>query len=129
MAQAFGGTVIKSPKGRGVGLHRYRLDGVRIGGLSSLAAPASHGDQVVELAPNSRVFGGNDFCPLGMIEYPFGAVSVQFHPEFEPAFAKALLTYEEGAADDPAIQAAERSLDRPNDNTVLGTWMAGYLRG
>jgi GMP synthase-like glutamine amidotransferase len=33
MASAFGGTVIKSPKGRAMGLHRYELaDGVRIGG-------------------------------------------------------------------------------------------------
>src|SRR5438105_1226397 len=50
MASAFGGKVIKSPKGRGVGLHTYALDGLIIGGKTAVSAPADHGDQVVELA-------------------------------------------------------------------------------
>jgi GMP synthase-like glutamine amidotransferase len=131
MAQAFGGKVIKSPKGRGNGLHRYELtDGFTIGGLHSVAAPASHGDQVVELAPRTKVLGGNDFNPYGILEYPFRAVSMQFHPEFEPAYAKALIESRRGGlVAATRADAALASLDQPNDNAVLGRWMADFLRG
>ncbi|MDB5454383.1 MAG: glutamine amidotransferase class-I [Caulobacteraceae bacterium] len=129
MAQAFGGTVIKSPKGRGIGLHRYRLAGHPIGALTTVAAPADHGDQVVELAPRTRVLGGNEFTPYGILEYPFQAISVQFHPEFEPPFAKALLERERAMVGDEKIEAAKASLDQPNDNDKLAAWMGDFLRG
>jgi GMP synthase-like glutamine amidotransferase len=128
MASAFGGRVIKSPKGRGLGLHTYRLDGLAIRGKTAVACPADHGDQVVEIAPKTRVLGGNDFCPFGALEYPFNAVSVQFHPEFEPAFAKALLERERAMVGDEAVDAAQVSLDAPNDNDIVGDWMVEFLK-
>jgi len=51
MAEAFGGRVIKSPKGWGIGLHRYdvhqRADWMDE--AHSIAVPASHQDQIVKL--------------------------------------------------------------------------------
>jgi GMP synthase-like glutamine amidotransferase len=129
MASAFGGKVIKSPKGRGLGLHTYALDGLAVGGKDQVACPADHGDQVVEVAPKTKVLGGNAFCPYGMLEYPFRAVSVQFHPEFEPPFAKALLEKERPLVGDAAIETAQASLDAPNDNALVGDWIVGFLRG
>lgn len=130
MGQAFGGTVIKSPKGRANGLHRYELaGGFSIDGHTSVSAPASHGDQVVNLPPRAWVLGGNDFTPYGMIQYPFGAASMQFHPEFEPPFAKALIEVERHAIGDAKADAAIAALDQPNDNPVLGAWMVDFLRG
>jgi GMP synthase-like glutamine amidotransferase len=129
MASAFGGRVIKSPKGRGVGLHTYALDGITIGGKAAVSAPADHGDQVVELAPRTKVLGGNDFCPFGVLEYPFRAISLQFHPEFDPPFAKALLDKERPSVGDDKIDAAQASLDAPNDNAAIGEWMVQFLRG
>lgn len=130
MAQAFGGTVIKSPKGRGNGLHTYQLNGITIGGHDKVAAPASHGDQVVELAPGAKVLGGSEFTPYGILEYPFRAMSLQFHPEFQPAYAKALIEDRRGGlVDTTRADAAIASLDQPNDNAAIGAWMADYLKG
>jgi GMP synthase-like glutamine amidotransferase len=130
MATAFGGKVIKSPQGRGNGLHTYRLDGITIEGREAVSAPASHGDQVVELAPRTRVLGGSEFTPYGILEYPFGAISLQFHPEFAPAYAKALIESRRGGlVDTSRADAAIASLDQPNDSALLGRWMADFLRG
>lgn len=50
MAEAFGGRVIKSPTGWGVGLHRYETrPGGWLSDLPALAVAASHQDQVVDL--------------------------------------------------------------------------------
>jgi GMP synthase-like glutamine amidotransferase len=61
MAQAFGGAAVKSPKGWGIGLHRYELP-VRphwMDDAAAVAVPASHQDQVVAL-PSIR----NSHAPL-----------------------------------------------------------------
>lgn len=131
MARAFGGTVIKSPKGWGVGLHDYALRGAEPwmtpGPLISV--PASHQDQVVELPPHASVLAGNDFTPYGMLEYADQpAISIQLHPEFDPTYAKALIEgrrdlYAEGQAD-----AALKSLDKPNDRQRVGDWIAQFIR-
>ena len=53
MAQAFGGNVIKSPKGWGVGLHSYdvQLHEPWMDAARTISVPASHQDQVVEPPP------------------------------------------------------------------------------
>jgi GMP synthase-like glutamine amidotransferase len=51
MAQALGGSVIKSPKGWGIGLHRSELHArpYWMDDDAAVAVPASHQDQVVTL--------------------------------------------------------------------------------
>ena len=58
MAQALGGEVIKSPKGWGVGLHRYWLAhrAPWIDKVETISIPASHQDQVVAQPPATEVF-------------------------------------------------------------------------
>jgi GMP synthase-like glutamine amidotransferase len=85
MAQAFGGQVIKSPKGWGVGLHTYGVEAHRpwMDAKPAFALSASHQDQVVELPPAATVIAGSDFCPMGTLAYDDGlAISCQLHPEF-----------------------------------------------
>ncbi len=93
MAQAFGGQVIKSPKGWGVGLHEYQV--VRrepwMDGAPSFAIPASHQDQVVVRPPDAAVIAASEFTPFAGLAYSDKAISFQGHPEFEPPFAQALL--------------------------------------
>ena len=132
MAEAFGGKVIKSPKGWGIGLHDYALRGPEAwmtpGPLISV--PASHQDQVVEAPPGARVIGSSAFSEFGMLAYgDQPAISIQLHPEFDPAYAKALIEgrrdrFPEGLADE-----ALASLDRPNDNQRVGDWVAEFVRG
>ena len=128
MAEALGGHVEKSDKGWGAGLHRY--DVVRrepwMDGASSIADPASHQDQVVVQPPNTYVVVSSDFTPFaGLAWTDRPAISFQFHPEFSPAFAKALIEKRFDIV--PDADAAIASLDAPNDNARVAGWIRRFL--
>ena len=130
MAQAFGGQVIKSPKGWGLGLHTYGV-GQHPAWVDAPAfsLSASHQDQVVTLPPAARVIAGSYFCPNGMLTYDDApAISIQLHPEFAPAYSTALI---EGRRGDryPEAQAAEatESLKVADDHDKFADWIAAFL--
>jgi GMP synthase-like glutamine amidotransferase len=128
MAQAFGGSVIKSPKGWGIGLHRYELHARprwMDDDAAVVAVPASHQDQVVTLPSDSRVIATSEFTPYAGLDYG-GAISFQFHPEFSPAFATALIEANRdryGALATSAIQ----SHFEPDDCARIGRWIGRFL--
>ena len=130
MAEALGGHVEKSDKGWGAGLHRYWL--VRsepwMDHADTIAVPASHQDQVIVQPPNTQVVAASPFtayAALAWTDRP--AISFQFHPEFSPAFAKALIEKRYDSVPDP--DAAIASLDAPNDNARVGAWIRNFLNG
>jgi GMP synthase-like glutamine amidotransferase len=130
MAEALGGHVEKSDKGWGAGLHRYTV--VRpepwIDTVGIIAIPASHQDQVVVQPPNSEVVAASDFTPFAALAWTDRpAISFQFHPEFSPAFAKALIEQRYDVVPNP--DAAIASLNAPNDNEVVGGWIRNFLNG
>lgn len=131
MAEAFGGKVIKSPKGWGVGLNRYMVEKHAdwMDEAQTMAVPGSHQDQVVELPPGAEVLAGSDFCPYGLLEYPGQkAMSVQLHPEFSPPYAQALIEARRGTRyTDAQADTAIASLQMPNDNARLGGWIGDFL--
>ena len=132
MAQAFGGRVIKSPKGWGVGLHRYAITEHRpwMDQAVAIRIPASHQDQVVEPPSNTRVIAASDFTPFAGLAYDDQpAISFQAHPEFEPAYAQALLVERRGTVAPEVAEAAIVSLDGPNDCARLGRWIDNFLDG
>ncbi|MFL6736139.1 MAG: type 1 glutamine amidotransferase [Sphingomonas sp.] len=129
MAQALGGQVEKSSKGWGAGLHSYRLVGSHppIDGPRTIAVPASHQDQVVIQPPNTNVVAASDFTPLAALAWTDRpAISVQFHPEFSPSFAKALIQKRYDIVPDPG--AAIASLDALNDNARVAGWIRDFLK-
>jgi GMP synthase-like glutamine amidotransferase len=130
MAEALGGHVEKSDKGWGAGLHTYTV--VRsepwIDSAGTIAIPASHQDQVIVQPPNTEVVAASDFTPFASLAWTDRpAISFQFHPEFSPAFAKALIEKRYDAVSNP--DAAIASLDAPNDNEVVGGWIRNFLNG
>ena len=130
MAEALGGKVEKSSKGWGAGLHRYRVMHSEpwIDAVAEVAVPASHQDQVVVQPPNSTVTVASDFTPYaGLAWKDRPAISFQFHPEFSPAFAKALIEKRYDIVPEP--DAAIASLDAPNDNELVGRWIRNFLNG
>ncbi len=134
MAEAFGGRVIKSPKGWGVGLHTYEVlhsEPWMDSAAPTISIPASHQDQVVERPPGAKVVAASTFTPFGMLEYQDQpAVSLQLHPEFAPAYAEALIESRRGSRFDEAVaDAAIASLHRPNDNARVGAWLKRFLTG
>lgn len=132
MAEALGGRVIKSPKGWGVGLHSYAVEAGAAGwAADTLALPVSHQDQVVEVGPEGRVIGGSDFCPNGVIAYEdLRALSLQPHPEFDPAYAAALIeTRRDGPLAPGQADIAIASLQQPNDRPAAAVWLRDFFLG
>jgi GMP synthase-like glutamine amidotransferase len=130
MAQALGGEVIKSPKGWAAGLNRYQVLRPQpwTNGERKVAIPASHQDQVVVQPPNTAVVAASDFTPFAALAWEDRpAISFQFHPEFSPAYAKALIEKRYDKVNTP--DAAIASLDSPNDNQHVAAWMRRFLNG
>jgi GMP synthase-like glutamine amidotransferase len=127
MAQAFGGSVIKSPKGWGVGLHRYALQArpCWMDDTPAIAAPASHQDQVVTLPSDARVIASSTFTPFAGLSYG-GAISFQFHPEFSRAFATALIEATRDRYGALASSAIQSHLE-PDDCARVGRWIGRFL--
>jgi GMP synthase-like glutamine amidotransferase len=128
MAEAFGGRVEKSGRGWGVGLQSYEVlkPSPFMAGETSVSIPVSHQDQIVELPPQAEVVAANLFSPFGVVAYTDQpAISMQFHPEFDPDFAKALIESRRERLPDP--DAAIATLDRPNDRERVGGWIRRFL--
>jgi GMP synthase-like glutamine amidotransferase len=131
MAEALGGRVEKSERGWGIGLQDYELwDRAPWMGevpVERIAVPVSHQDQIVVPPPRVRVLAGNAFTPFGFLEYEDApAISMQFHPEFEPDYAQALIEHRRARV--PAPDSAIASLERPNDRALVGEWIREFLR-
>jgi GMP synthase-like glutamine amidotransferase len=129
MAEALGGHVEKSKKGWGAGLHRYEIVTPQpwISGEDPIAVPASHQDQVVSQPPSTIVVAQSDFTPLaGLAWTDRPAISFQFHPEFSPEFAKALIEKRFDVVSN--ADAAINSLDAPNDNQRVAGWIRQFLK-
>lgn len=131
MAEAFGGKVVKSEKGWGVGLHAYQVTELApwMDGADAVAVPASHQDQVVEPPPGARVLAGSAFTPYGMLSYDEArAISMQFHPEFDPAYAKALIEARRGTRfSEEQADAAIATLGEANDRARMAEWINRFL--
>ena len=94
--------------------------------VPEIAAPASHQDQVVLQPPNTEVVATSAFTPYAALAWTDRpAISFQFHPEFSPAYAKALIEQRHDQVPDPG--AAIASLDAPNDNARVAGWIRRFL--
>ena len=133
MAQAFGGQVIKSPKGWGIGAQDYGVVGREpwMDGASEVRLAASHQDQVVVAPPATEVILASAFTPIaGLVWRDQPAISIQPHPEFEPAYAKALIeARREVVYSDAHADAAASSYDLPDDRARVAGWIGKFLRG
>lgn len=129
MAEALGGHVEKSDRGWGAGLHHYTILRPEpwIDTSGTIASPASHQDQVVVQPPNTQVVAASEFTPLAALAWSDRpAISFQFHPEFSPAFAKALIEKRYDIVPNP--EEAIASLDAPNDNARVAGWIRRFLK-
>ncbi|RVT95516.1 type 1 glutamine amidotransferase [Rhodovarius crocodyli] len=128
IATAFGGEVVKSPKGWGLGLQRYRVTGQADwmeAPVAEVAAPAFHQDQVVRPPADARVMIESDFTPYAGLDYG-DAISVQFHPEFRQDFCKVLVEGLRARWPDHA-DAALASYSQPDDCARVGGWIRNFL--
>ena len=129
IAQALGGRVEKSAKGWGLGVHSYAGD--LKGPLPGpLMLQAFHQDQVTEPPEGAVVLAGSEFCPAGALLYPGFAVTIQGHPEFDHAFATALLDNRRGAVlNDAEADLALASMTARTNRDALADWLLGWYQG
>ena len=134
MAEAFGGRAAKSSKGWGLGAHTYALKSREPwmdGQEDEIRLPASHQDQVSEPPPGADVFAASEFTPFGALAYrDQKAISIQLHPEFEPAYAIALIESRRGSrySEDEA-NLGIASYSAPDDRARVGGWIRNFLSG
>ena len=129
MAAALGGRVEKSDKGWGVGLHRYKVAEAQpwMDGEGEIAVPVSHQDQVITQPPATQIVVSSDFTPYAALAWTDRpAISFQFHPEFEPDYARALIRKRYDVLPDP--DAAIASLDGPDDRDRVSEWIRRFLK-
>jgi GMP synthase-like glutamine amidotransferase len=130
MAEALGGHVEKSDRGWGTGLQHYSIlrSEPWMDGETQVAVPASHQDQVVVQPPNTEIVAASGFTPYAALAWTDRpAISFQFHPEFLPGYAKALIEQRFDIVPEP--DAAIASLDAPNDNERVAQWIRNFLNG
>jgi GMP synthase-like glutamine amidotransferase len=129
LAEALGGRVEKSERGWAVGLQDYEIVATRAwmgeDPPARIAVPVSHQDRVTIAPPGAQVLAHSGFSPFGMLAWGDDALSMQFHPEFEPDYAKALIDHRRARLPDP--DAAIASLDRPNDRARVAQWIRAFL--
>lgn len=133
MADALGGDVRKSDKGWGLGRQVYQrqnghpaLDALP----ANIALPASHQDQVITPPESATTWLRSDFCRHAGLIYDSGrAISLQPHPEWDRAYAGALVDLRRG---DPLTDAEadhmRADLERKMDETIIGQALLQFLR-
>ncbi|MEM9422062.1 MAG: type 1 glutamine amidotransferase [Pseudomonadota bacterium] len=139
MAQALGGSVEKSAKGWGVGVHTYDMavETPPWGeGPLRFSCAVSHQDQVTVLPPGAIRLAGSAFCANGAIAYRtagaeahagFSGLSFQMHPEFEAAFGLALLDARRTIIPRPVADLARASYRGGTDREKMAQWISSFL--
>jgi GMP synthase-like glutamine amidotransferase len=129
MAEALGGRVEKSERGWAVGLQDYEIVArppwMGADPPRRIAVPVSHRDRVTVAPPGAEVLAHSAFSPFGMLAWGDDALSMQFHPEFEPAYARALIEHRRARL--PSPDAAIASLEGPDDRAVAAAWIRAFL--
>ncbi len=131
IAEALGGRVAKAPGGWGVGA---RVARVVVGepwmqpSASEFRVLYSHQDQVTALPPGGRVLAVAEHAPVAMLAVGDHLLGIQGHPEFAPAYARALLESRRGRRIPVDVaDAALASLDASLDRGLVAAWMLAFL--
>lgn len=130
MAEAFGGRVEKSSRGWIVGhqVHQPTQVGQALFGGAPLHALSFHQDQIVTPPSGARVTLANSASPYGGLAYGFPALSVQFHPEFSPAYVRDLLDKAAGVRVPEAVaRTALSDLETPLDADRVASAFADFF--
>ena len=131
LAHALGGRTERADAGWGVGalpMTVTRAEPWMEPPLSTATLLYSHQDQVTELPPDGRVLAAADHCPVAMLAIGDDMIGVQAHPEFGPAYVRALLEDRVDRIGKAETDAALATLRRPTDEHTTARWLLGFLR-
>ncbi len=128
LAQALGGKVEKFDGGWATGRMQYSMN-ESILGTDEAALLAWHQDQIVELPPEAKVIGSNEFCQYAALAYGDNkALSLQPHPEFNDGFVSDLIEARGGVLPDENREYAKTSIGKPLSNETIAATLRNFLK-
>jgi GMP synthase-like glutamine amidotransferase len=131
IAQALGGTVVKSDKGWGLGVHTHpviKREAWMDGGPDAPNVVVSHQDQVITPPEGAVVLASSTFCPNAMLRIGDRVLTLQGHPEMNIPIVERLLHMREEKLGPDGFAKGKKSLETPIDHDTLGAWLAGFIR-
>jgi GMP synthase-like glutamine amidotransferase len=131
LARALGGRVEKSTNSWGVGMHTSEViqhkDWMRPA-QSTISLIVSHQDQIVELPTQAEILLSSEFCPYSMIQVGDNMLGIQGHPEFSPAYSRALMESRRDRIPAHLIDQGIETLMQANDANLVMLWLQNFLQ-
>ncbi|KTD74679.1 glutamine amidotransferase-related protein [Legionella waltersii] len=130
VAQALGGTVVKSPKGWGVGMSQnqvYHQKEWMVPKVEQFNILVSHQDQVIELPPGAELLAGSDFCPNYMLQVGSTVLTIQGHPEFTKDYSRDLMVSKEDKVSESEFSRAIQSLALEENDGLIAEWIVRFI--
>ena len=131
VAQALGGSVGKSPRGWGVGLHTHRFAHCppwHDQGDPAFEVLVSHQDQVQCNAPGAQVLAGSEFCPSAVCQFGEHILTFQGHPEFVRGYAREIMQLRRAVIGEQAYAQGMASLAGEPQSERVARWILRFLR-
>ena len=132
VAQVLGGKTEKSDRGWGVGRHDTRLlmdlNAVAPAG-TEFSLLSSHQDQVSQLPESAKILAQSAFCPIAGMLIGQHILTFQGHPEFDTAYARALLQIRREAVGEAKYEAAVSSMMQAPDQGRVADWILRFIEG
>ncbi len=131
IARALGGVVQKATQGWGAGVKSVTMERWfpwMVPARTRVSVLFTHQDQVMELPPGAVRIGTGDHCPNNMFVLGDHVLAMQGHPEFDHAYARALIEARREMLGEACYEKAINSLSHPTDTPVLAEWIVRFLR-
>lgn len=131
LAVTFGGKVVKSSKGWGVGVHDYSLlEGQNTINkiLDKFSIIATHQDQVIEKPKGAQLLAGSQFCPIGaLVSYSDKYISFQGHPEFSKEYFLNLMDKRIDKIGKENINYARKTINEPINSDLVAMTILDFF--
>jgi GMP synthase-like glutamine amidotransferase len=131
LALALGGDVRKADWGWGVGVHEMELgrqEPWMNPALEKCRLQYMHQDQVLRPPPEAVVLARSEHCEVAMFRVGESMLGIEGHPEFSVDYSEALIRLRSERIGKERAQTALASLGQPTDGSVVGKWIARFIR-
>ncbi|MEA3195733.1 MAG: hypothetical protein QOD26_4066 [Betaproteobacteria bacterium] len=131
LAHAMGGEVAKAKQGWGVGVlpvDVLRKEPWMDPPLERIRIQHMHQDQVQKLPEKSILLGRSPHCDVGMFRIGETMLGIEGHPEFTVEYGAALIRARRALIGEDGARRALDSLKGKADGSVVGSWIARFLK-
>ena len=132
MAHYFGGCVGPAEAGWAVGVHTSEITRAHSwmgDATTQINLVSSHKDQVQAMPQGAELYATNAFCPIAGFTMSDQVWTIQGHPEFEPEYSRALMTFRREIIGEETYHDGIASLQTQTDSLQLARWMLDFVDG